>query len=123
MKYLDEIGINKFIKTFNKKEDIIQISYNNQDIICYKVNNKKIDIKNKEKIKKSEVILSDKIRVLILLSIYHIKIIQNKDFIGKNNELGNFEEVFFIKKDFLEKYFFNIIRNNIIINKKIKDKI
>ena len=67
----------------------------------------------KKKLK--ETSLKDKIKSLILLSLIHSKMYKNKIFEA--------EEVFLIKKEYLDSFYFSEINKLIIENKKIQNKL
>jgi len=67
----------------------------------------------KKKLK--ETSLKDKIKSLILLSLIHAKMYKNKIF--------ELEDVFLIKKEYLDSFYFSEINKLIIENKKIQNKL
>ena len=118
-KYLGKTGIKNFINAFKENEKIKTVEQNNKKITCYKIDiniNKIYDYNNISE-------LSDKIKVLILLSISQIKFNENHNFFDKNNKNAILEDVILIKKDYLVNYNYIKITDLINRNQKLKDNI
>ena len=123
LEFIKEKGINYFINNFNfkkNKEDIYYLNYNNEIIACYKVDTKNIKIKPN---KKNNSDFNDRIKTLLLLSIYHIKYFSNQLNIGKKNNNANIEDVFPMNPKYINFFYFNEIKNMIYINEANKNEI
>ena len=99
IEFLREKGIKNLLNEFNPNEDIHYFIHDKKSISCYKIEKKNI---------KEITPLSNKIKVIILLSIYQQKINQ-KQKLPKNVINVNLEDVFLINKKFLEYFYYNEI--------------
>lgn len=121
---LSKIGVKNIMKNLNKNEEVNHVLVGDKKFACFKigVTNLKgrflIKIGPKIKTNNNQGEILDKIKALILLSIYLNKtknLYTTKKFIKEN-----IEDIFLLNKHFLSKYFYNTIDKLVSQNEQIQ---